>query len=143
MEKLMVWTKILNKGVLNVIQAIIIIILIIFIVAISRATGSAGDRANEDIRSLRDTVVSLEEQNNLASETIAGLINNNERITTRLDELKLENQRARELTGELAGDNIEHTARIRAVQDTTLEGELVIDGVEQLIREIERENDYP
>jgi len=142
MERLMDWMKILNKGWMNVIQMVIIVALFIFIVV----SNSSGKQSNlsirEDIASARELVERVEKHSLDAIDLVTGVIDSNERVIEGLNQLTEENRRARDIAGELADDNIEHTKRIRAVQDSTLNGELATDRVSQIIREIERENGY-
>lgn len=136
------WTKILSNGWLNVIQMVIIIIMFIFIV-IASSTGKRTDTSiREDLASAREQMDRIEKYNSSASDIVVGVIDANERIIDGLDSLGEENRRARDITVELAGDNQDFQRRIRAVQDSTLESELSIDRVNQVIREIERDNGY-
>ena len=142
MVKHMDWTKILSNGWLNVIQMVIIIIMFIFIV-IASSTGKRTDTSiREDLASAREQMDRIEKYNSSASDIVVGVIDANERIIDGLDSLGEENRRARDITVELAGDNQDFQRRIRAVQDSTLESELSIDRVNQVIREIERDNGY-
>lgn len=134
--------KILNKGWINVIQAIIIIALVVWIVVSSSSGSNTEYSIREDVASLRESVARIEEYNLQSISIVEGLIEANDRIVKGLGDLSEENQRTRELVGELKYDNIEHARRIREVQDTTLESELVTDGVKQIIRRIERDNNY-
>lgn len=136
------WTKILDKGWINVIQTIIIIALFIFIGVSFSSTKRADLSIREDIEDTRKLLDQLEKNNDSTIELIEGVIDSTTRIIGGLNELADENQRARDIVSELESDNIGHTRRIRAVQDSTLNSELAIDGVRRVIEEIERENGY-
>ena len=136
------WTKILNKGWISVIQTIIIIIMFVYII-VGNGTGSGTDNSiREDISSLREHVERIEANNSEAITIIDGLIDSNERVVNGLNQLGEENRRAREIATELADDNREHTSRIRTVQDTALNSEFTTDRVKQILREIERTNNF-
>lgn len=136
------WTKSLDKGWFNVLQTIIIIGILVFLV-ISNSTRNQSDLTiREEVRSVREQVVSINQHNNVAIGLIEEGLSSTVQVIDGLKDISTENKRARDITGELEQDNIEHTRRIREVQDITLESELITDGIKQIIRDIERENGY-
>lgn len=143
MEKLMEWMKTLGKRWGYVLQAIIIIIMFIMLIISCNGTGdSSGTTIGKEITSLREQLVILEGQNKSAIESLANVVDSNERITSGLKDIQTENQRARDIATELSDINVEHTSGIREVQDTIIESEFITDGIRQLIRSIESENNY-
>ena len=125
----MVWMKILDKGLIYVIQTVIIIIVIIgFGFVLNRSTKRAELSIREDVVDLRERLDKADELNREAIGLIAGVIVNNQRITDGLEEIE--------------GDNSEHQRRVLEIQDRTLESELITDGIKQSIRGIERYNKY-
>ena len=142
MGKLMAWTKILDKGWVNVLQTAIIICLCVFLIITNSTRKRSDISIREEVRSVREQVVAINKHNLDAIGLIEEGINSTERVIEGLDTLAKENKRARDITGELGQENIEHTRRIRAVQDTTLESELNTVTIQQIINGIERKNDY-
>jgi hypothetical protein len=137
------WTKILSKGWGYVVQTIIIIVSLFVIVSVTNGTGEQADKSiREDIKSVREQLDIVNEQNIATSKLTAELIRSNERVINGIDRLSEANKEARDIVTELGSDNIGHTRRIRAVQDQTFNSELSIDAIQVLIRNIERENDY-
>ena len=136
------WTKSLDKGWFNVLQTIIIIGILVFLV-ISNSTRNQSDLTiREEVRSVREQVVSINQHNSDAIGLIEEGLSSTVQVIDGLKDISTENKRARDITEELEQDNIEHTRRIREVQDITLESELITDGIKQIIRDIERENGY-
>lgn len=137
------WMKILNKGWKDVVQTIIIIIAIVVILIGLNGFGMDGDNSiREDIRSIRNELVTLEEQGKSAIELINGVIETGDRVDAGLTRLQQYNQQSQDFTEELATGNTRHQERVRLIQDRSLESEFITDEIKQLIQSIERENDW-
>jgi len=137
----MVWTKILSKGWIYVIQTIVIIVALFIIISFTNKSGEqSGTGIQEDIRSIREHLDILEEQTNASIELTNGLINNNEQLIRGLNSLESENKRSEIIATELGEDNTDFTRKVRVIQDRTLESELIVDEITKLLRDIEREN---
>ena len=134
-------TKILDKGWINVIQTIVTIIAVIVIII--GLDGSGADNSiREEVGSIREHLDTIEGQNNASIELVTGVIDSNERVVGGLNRLSTENKLARGITTELGDDNRDHARRIRLVQDRSLQSEFVTDELKQIIRGIERDNNY-
>ena len=141
----MEWTKILNKGWVNVLQAIIMVVMFIIVMVTFIGTGdnSTDDESvRSSIESLREQLVTIEEYYTESINTINGVIERNDKIIAEFKEYRIEAERSDNIVTELARDNIEHTIGIREVQDRLIESELVTDEIKQLIRRIEQDNNY-
>jgi len=137
----MVWTKILSKGWIYVIQTIVIIVALFIIISFTNKSGEqSGTGIQEDIRSIREHLDILEEQTNASIELTNGLINNNEQLIRGLNSLESENKRSEIIATELGEDNTDFTRKVRVIQDRALESELIVDEITKLLRDIEREN---
>lgn len=137
------WMKILGKGVVYVLQIAIIIVAVFLI--IDRFEGRRIESElsiREDIEDTRKHLVELEEKNSTTIELVTGVFDNNERVIEGLEDLEYENSQSRAIIIELGDDYTEFGKKARAIADRTLEGELITDGVRQLIRSIERQVDY-
>lgn len=137
------WTKILDKGWLNVIQTVInIVVVVLLIIWISGAGKDTDESIREDIKSVREYLDTLDTENQNAVELTARILDSNERVAGGLDKLSTENRISREITTELGDANTIHTRRIRLVQDQYLRTELITDELQQLIKRVESENNY-
>lgn len=143
MELTMDWMKILNKG-LDYGKKIIVVVIVIFIVA--WAVNKSGDKSElsikEDINDLRSYVDKLDEQNRITGELVTNVIDTNTRLIGTTKELERENRETRNIISELSKDNRAEQSTTRLIQDGTLESELIVEDLERIINQVERENNY-
>lgn len=137
------WMKILNKG-LDYGKKIIVVVIVIFIVA--WAVNKSGDKSElsikEDINDLRSYVDKLDEQNRITGELVTNVIDTNTRLIGTTKELERENRETRNIISELSKDNRAEQSTTRLIQDGTLESELIVEDLERIINQVERENNY-
>lgn len=139
----MAWTKILSKGWKYVIQIIVVVgIVLVTTECNNRSRREIDYSIREDIDSAREIVDRVEKQTLATIDVVDGIIDTNERLISGIKQLRDENRRAISLLGEIGSDNKDHQRRVRIIQERSLESELIIDGILQDIRTIERANKY-
>ncbi len=137
------WMKILSKGCKYVVQIIVIVGIIWLFIECNNGSRELSDLSTkEDIKYIRKELGVIQDKTLTTIGIVEGLVENGVRVTDGLETLQLENRRARDITSEIGKHNEDHISRVRNIQDRSIESELVTDGILQLIRTIERENDY-
>lgn len=139
-------TKILNKGFWNEKKILYIVLAVLSIgVGISLLTGNSGGYDNsirEDVASARESVDRIEEFSLKSIDLITEIIDTNKRLEDQVQGLTEEGERARELTEQLRSDIAEYAIGLNDLADSALDNEFLADTIAQLLRQIERDNNY-
>lgn len=146
MVKYMGLTKILNKEFWNEKKILYIVLAVLSIgVGISLFTGNSGVYDNsirEDVASARESVDRIEEFSLKSIDLITEIIDTNKRLEDQVQGLTEEGERARELTEQLRSDIAEYAIGLNDLADSALDNEFLADTIAQLLRQIERDNNY-
>lgn len=139
-------TKILNKEFWNEKKILYIVLAVLSIgVGISLFTGNSGVYDNsirEDVASARESVDRIEEFSLKSIDLITEIIDTNKRLEDQVQGLTEEGERARELTEQLRSDIAEYAIGLNDLADSALDNEFLADTIAQLLRQIERDNNY-